>query len=158
MIFSGTVVGTHSCLHNCFPMGMKPDLLVSLCEIRSKVSQRIREQGPAIQLATDFTEQRPSWEADSSSRSQESPRSTRSAVSLPCSQMPVSSSRPGPEGSSPRHSIFFFISILILYNLCLCLPSGLFTSGLYTKTIYKFILSLVVPHAWPISSSSICSA
>jgi hypothetical protein len=58
--------------------------------------------------------------------------------SLPCSQEPY----PEPDQSSPYHPILSLRSILVLFtHQHLGLPSGLFPSGLPTKTLYAFLFS-----------------
>ena len=109
------------------------------------------------QLLTYSMEQSPSWEVDSSSASQEIPRilwnpkvlyrihkTEPSSITLARSFQSITLHPPS------------WRSILILSShLCLGLQSGLFPSGLPTKTLFGLLLSPHVPHAPPISFFSI---
>ena len=57
---------------------------------------------------------------------------------------------------NPVHSLSSYSSVPILMSCQhLVLPNGLFPSGFHTKTLYEFLFSPYMPHAPPISSSSI---
>jgi hypothetical protein len=98
-------------------------------------------------------EQSPSWEANSSSASQEFPR----ILCNPKVHYRIHNSPPSvlilsqinPVHASSSH--FLKIHLNIRSHLRLGLPSGLFLSGLPTKTLYAIFLSPYVPHEPPIS-------
>jgi hypothetical protein len=64
--------------------------------------------------------------------------------SLPCSQEPSTDPYPEPDQSKQYHPI-----LILSTHLLLELPSGLFPSGVPTKFLYTFLLSLFVLHALP---------
>jgi hypothetical protein len=74
--------------------------------------------------------------------------------SLQCSQQLSTGPYPEPDESSPYPYTISLRFILILStHLHLGLPSGLFSSGSPTKTLYEFLFSPCVLHAQTISSS-----
>jgi hypothetical protein len=67
--------------------------------------------------------------------------------SLPCSQQPANWSYPELDESSPLRMPLIPTEVLV-FHLCLGLPSGFFPSGFSTKIVYAFLTI----HDLPISS------
>jgi hypothetical protein len=105
-----------------------------------------------ISVLTNSMEQRPSWEANSFSASQEIPAfyGTRRFNTTFTRSRHLSLSWASSIQSIPYPTTWR--SILILSsNLRLGLPSGRLPSGLLTKILYTSRVSPYVPHAPPIS-------
>jgi len=106
-------------------------------------------------LLTYSREQRPSWEGNRFSSSQEIPciiwnRKVHYHIHK-CCHLPLS--WPRSIQGMPSHPTSWRSIILLSSHLCLGLPSGLFPPGFSTKTLYLSLLSPIRLHACPSHSS-----
>lgn len=77
---------------------------------------------------------------------------------ISCSQENATGPNPEPDKSRPSSNPVFFRSILVLPNLCLGLPSSLFSSGFPAEILYSCLFHVCyMKMRWTVSSSLIWS-